>query len=262
MPITFGLAKFAQQIEFINSLTKCYVVLVISTVVIYATYYALVRYSWLGDYFMGKRKEKGTAEEANFAFLVLCRKCSVPVIVMGAGVYMLGALFQYNNQFEDYAVLIESYVARKEATLTAFDSLDGVTDKYGNTPLHTASLMPESSRRYNPLPVLLDRISNPDIQNCYGRTALFTAVRTGNKHDVELLIQSGADLDIADMYGHSPAHVAAIKTGVKRDTRARQFFGILQLLLAKGANPELKDVKGRTVVDCLQYFGGRSLDED
>ena len=259
LPITFGLAKFAQQIEFINSLTKCYVVLVISTVVIYVSYNTLVRYSWLGDYFMGKRKQKGTEEEANYALSVLCRKSSVPVIVMGAGVYMLGTLFQYNNQFEDNAVLIESYVARKEATLTAFDSLDGVTDKYGNTPLHTASLMSESSRRYNPLPVLLDRISNPDMQNCFGRTALFTAVRTGNKHDIELLIQAGADLDIVDRYGHSPAHVAAIKTGMKSDTRASHFFEILQLLIAKGANPELKDVKGRTVSDCLQQFGGRSF---
>ena len=84
----------------------------------------------------------------------------------------------------------------------------------------------------------------------------------GNKADVVKLVEAGANLNIPDKYGHTPAHVAAVKTGLTNRKKSEHFFSILQLLVQHGADLQLKDYKGRTVADCLQYFGGRSLDED
>jgi ankyrin repeat protein len=93
-----------------------------------------------------------------------------------------------------------------------------------------------------------------------GRTPLFYAVRTGNLKDVEFLIDSGADMSIADDYGHTPAHVAAIKTGIHDEKASDKNFAILKLLKEKGADLTLKDYKGRTAHACLKFFGKRELD--
>ena len=53
---TVVISKHLQQFDSINSLTKSYVALIVSAILVYWTYNAFVRYSFLGDYFMGKRK--------------------------------------------------------------------------------------------------------------------------------------------------------------------------------------------------------------
>ena len=92
-----------------------------------------------------------------------------------------------------------------------------------------------------------------------GRTPLFYAVRTGNLKDAELLINARADLNIADKYEHTPAHVAAIKTGAYDKKASDNYFKILKLLKEKGADMTLKDYRERTVNDCLKDFGKRTL---
>ena len=74
-----------------------------------------------------------------------------------------------------------------------------------------------------------------------------------------MLIDAGASLDIVDRYGHSPAHVAAIKTGINNPKAAELYFSILKLLKEKGANMNIKDNKGRSVMDCLSFFSKRTL---
>ena len=110
--------------------------------------------------------------------------------------------------------------------------------------------------------MLLEKTERYNDRNDYGRTALFTAVRMGNKADVVKLVEAGAKINLPDNYGHTPAHVAAVKTGLTNRKKSEHFYSILQLLVQYGADLQLKDYKGRTVIDCLQYFGGRSLDED
>ena len=257
LPITFGLSKIAQQIEYFNSLTKCYIVLLISTVLIYTLYNSLVRYTFLGDYFMGSRKQKQNdpAENINiYSFL-----SAKIIFLIFAGVVVLGSIFEYNNSFNKTSILIESYVARKQATLDAVDSVDFIRDKYGNTPLHITVRQTEAIRRYNPLPILLGKTSAIDSRNSNGRTPIFLAVKTGNIGDVKLLINAGADLNIGDKYGHTPAHVAAIKTGVYGKKASNNYFDILKLLKEKGVDLSLKDYRDRTVIDCLKYFGKREL---
>ena len=259
LPITFGFSKLVLQIESLNSLTKCYLVLVVSLIVIYWSYNVLVRYSLLGDYFMGKRKRRADPGEIAFSIPALTKSFLPCTALIGVVIVPVGVLLDYGGHPFRSDVIIESCVARNRAVLHAIKTTDRIEDKDGNSPLHYAMVMPEEARRYNTTALLVKKTSRLDLENRYGRTALFHAVRTGNMEDAKLLVDNGADMHIADIHGHTPAHVAAIKTGVQNDSVSQHFFNLLEMLIARGANVELKDSRGRTVRDCLQQFGGREL---
>ena len=55
---TFTIARYLQQFAGISSLVKSYITLVIATFLVFWSYNAFVRYTFLGDFFMGKRKQK------------------------------------------------------------------------------------------------------------------------------------------------------------------------------------------------------------
>ncbi|MDA7492874.1 acyltransferase family protein [bacterium] len=260
LPITFKLSYMAQSIEGLNALTKSYIVLVFSSLLIFASYHWGVRYTWLGDYFMGCRKSRTDPNELQFKFAAFCKKVMVPAVSIGLLIFCFGSLLQYNNEFRRPQVLVEAYVARQQSTLDAVDSIDGISDRYGNTPLHAAAKMPEGKRRYDTMPVLLSKCSNPNIQNDFGRTALFTAVKSGNTGDIEQLLDAGADINIGDRYGHTPAHAAAILAGNRNAKLSDSYFAILQILIQNGADLSVTDYRDRTVQDCLQMFSGRKLE--
>ena len=260
MPITFKLSLMAQSIEGVNSVTKCYLIVVISTLIVYATYQWFVRYTWLGDIFMGRRKVKTDPLEANFRISVLIPKCAGPCIGLGIIFFFVGSLLRYDRSDEHSPALVEAYVTRSEETLQRFESFDRITDVFGNTPLHTSQLMPEGTRRYDPLPILIEKSGSLDIQNDFGRTPLFYAVRTGNEGDIETLLEAGANINIADQYGHTPAHVAAILSGHRNPTAAGRYVKILRNLVSEDADLSLMDSRGRTVADCLRLFGGLDLE--
>lgn len=260
LPITFKLSYMAQSVEGLNALTKSYIVLVFSSLLIFASYHWGVRYTWLGDYFMGGRKSRTDPNELQFKFPAFCKKVMVPAVSIGLLIFCFGSLLQYNNEFRRPQVLVEAYVARQQSTLDAVDSIDGISDRYGNTPLHAAAKMPEGKRRYDTMPVLLSKCSNPNIQNDFGRTALFTAVKSGNTGDIKQLLDAGADINIGDRYGHTPAHAAAILAGNRNAKVSDSYFAILQILIQNGADLSLTDYRDRTVQDCLQMFSGRKLE--
>lgn len=56
----------------------------------------------------------------------------------------------------------------------------------------------------------------------------------------EALLRHGADVDVADAQGNTPL-IKAAKGG---------HVGVVQVLLAAGANPELANRAGRTAADC------------
>jgi len=260
LPITFKLSYMAQSVEGLNALTKSYIVLVFSSLLIFASYHWGVRYTWLGDYFMGCRKSRTDPNELQFKLPVFLKKVMLPAVSIGVLIFCFGSLLQYNNEFKRPQVLVEAYVARQQSTLDAVDSIDGISDRYGNTPLHAAAKMAEGKRRYDTMPVLLGKCSNPNIQNDFGRTALFTAVKSGNAGDVEQLLGAGADINIADQYGHTPAHAAAILTGNRNEKVSDSYFAILQTLIQSGADLSATDYRDRTVQDCLKMFSGRELE--
>ena len=259
LTLTVGLSKAGQQLEFANSLIKSYVILMVSTLLIYWSYNTFVRYSFLGDFFMGRRKQRNAVGESEFGIIVLTKKVFPKAVIIGCFAFFIGTIFEYNNSFLRGDILVESYVARKAETLNSVKSIDGITDKNGDTPLHNVVKSVEKNRRYDPLPILLDKASDVNPVNSVGRTPLFQAVRSGNIGDVKKLIEAGADLNMPDKYGHTPAHVAAIKTGINKQKASDHYFDILKLLQEKGANLGLEDYRGRTVTECLEHFAGRKL---
>jgi len=259
LPITFGLSKVAQQVESINSLTKSYVVLLVSTLIIYWSYNTFIRYSCMGDFFMGQRKRLNAKGESELRIAKLAQQVFPRAMIVGCFVFFIGFMFDYNNSFKRGDILVEAYVARKAETLDTVKSIDGIRDINGDTPLHTVTKRLEKNRRYDPMPILIGKAKDVNPVNSVGRTPLFTAVRSGNIGDINLLLNAGALLDIADKYGHTPAHVAAIKAGIKKEKTSDHYFDILKLLKKKGADLNLKDYRGRTVDDCLKEFAGREL---
>ena len=134
-----------------------------------------------------------------------------------------------------------------------------VTDSYGRTALHLAADLRKDVRDYNPVAKLIPHFTHVNPLDNMQRTPLFNAARVGNIEDVRLLLAAGADPNLADKYGHTPAHVAAIKVGLKNNTISDNYFKLLTVLRENGANMSSKDSKGRDVNDCLKSFGGRVI---
>jgi len=256
---TFTLSKYLQQFDSVNSLTKSYIAFIVSAFLVYWTYNAFVRYSFLGDYFMGRRKNRTDEGEEQFSMMNLVKLAIKPVLCVGSAVFVFGSMLHQHSLTQKGHLIVESYVARNQALLDETESFDHVYDIMGNTPLHAAVKMNEKWRRYDPIPILIDKTSNLDTPNINGRTPLFQAVRSGNIGDAKKLIQAGADLNKPDKYGHTPAHVAAIKTGLFDKAMSNHFFDLLKLLQENGANLSLKDYRDRNVEECLQMFGNRTL---
>ncbi|MDA7618039.1 acyltransferase family protein [Verrucomicrobia bacterium] len=256
---TFTIARYLQQFEALNSLTKSYLTLVIAVFMVFWSYNAFVRYSFLGDFFMGKRKQREDQLEHHFRTLKLVKISIRPVVLTGVGVLLLGSLFHQVSLTQKGHIIVESYVARNQALLDGTATFDHIYDLFGNTPLHAAVKMKEEWRRYDPLPILISKTTDLNVQNIHGRTPIFEAVRKGNINDVNFLIDAGADLNLSDKYGHTPAHVAAIKVGLRNSKVSDHYFKLLTLLQEKGANLGLRDYKGRDVEECLRHFGERVI---
>ena len=256
---TFVLSSYLQQFDSVNSLAKSYVAFVVSAFLVYWTYNAFVRYSFLGDYFMGMRKNRTDEGEEQFSTTNLVKLTIKPVLYVGVGVFIFGSMLHQHSLTQKGHLIVESYVARNQALLDETESFDHVYDSMGNTPLHATVKMNEKWRRYDPVPILIAKTSDLNTPNVNGRTPLFEAVRGGNIGDIKKLIQAGANLNKPDKYGHTPAHVAAIKTGLLNKAMSDHFFELLKLLQENGADLSLKDYRDRSVEDCLRYFGNRTL---
>jgi hypothetical protein len=186
--------------------------------------------------------------------MALLRKCVPGVVLGGVLVYLLGYVLDYNSRGQGSEAIVEAYVTRDRDTIVGLESITGIADEHGNTPLHAATKRPEAKRLYDPLPLLIEKAADVDVTNQYGRTPLFVAVRTGNETDVDQLLKAGADPNIADIYGHTPAHVAAIKCGGRNMSSRPKYERITKLLVQHGADLELTDKRGRTVADCSAQF--------
>ena len=73
-----------------------------------------------------------------------------------------------------------------------------------------------------------------DCYDSYKRTFLILAASKGNEAVLKYLIERGADLDFQDKNGYFALHFAAQNSEI----------GIMEILLNKGANPNLRDSYG------------------
>ena len=88
----------------------------------------------------------------------------------------------------------------------------------------------------NVIQLLLDRGANPNLANFYGWTPLHWAARNGKGDIIQVLLHREADPDLANRYGWTPLHLAA-EYGHK---------DVVQLLLKGGAERNKADVQGET----------------
>jgi ankyrin repeat protein len=95
----------------------------------------------------------------------------------------------------------------------------------GSTPLMYAALYGDAAS----VRILLERGADPNVRNDSGATALMWAIADVRK--TRLLVDRGADVNVRSNDGRTPLLVAAGRAGSR---------AVLELLLARGANPNAK----------------------
>ncbi|MCX6869994.1 MAG: acyltransferase family protein [Verrucomicrobia bacterium] len=260
--LTFTLSYMLAKVNVLNSLTKSGLILTVSFYIMWWSYNVFVRYTVLGDYFMGRRKARNSNMSDNHISTTDIIKFTWrPVLIGLFAFYVLGESFKTEALLQGKEFLNEARIAQTPGIFNTQIDLSQLRDRFRRTPLHLAAASPKALRDYNPIYILLPHFKDVDALDIMNRTALFNAVRIGNLDDVQLLIDAGANPNKADSYGHTPAHVAAIKVEPENTAMSEQYLLILKFLKYKGANFDLKDYRNRTVSDCLKEFSGRTFIE-
>ena len=144
-------------------------------------------------------------------------------------------------------------------------------DHKGNTPLHLAAFHGDMEI----VRLLLDRGAKPNTKNNAGQTPLHQAVLENNRGIVQLLLDHNADPNVKDNNCVTPLHYAVLRNNIaivglllqhkKIDIDAKNNDGvtplhiaadrnrreIIELLLTHGADPTIRDNRGRTYQDLL-----------
>ncbi|XP_063055740.1 inversin isoform X2 [Engraulis encrasicolus] len=116
-----------------------------------------------------------------------------------------------------------------------------MTDKYGGTALHAASL----SGHVSTVALLLERGAVLDPLDVMKHTPLFRACEMGHRDVILTLIKGGACVDLVDIDGHSALHWAALGGNAE----------VCEVLMENGLGPDLQDSAGRTPLQCAAYAG-------
>ena len=116
-------------------------------------------------------------------------------------------------------------------------------DEYGRIPLHYAS----ADGHFGVVVQLLESGSSIDAQDDNGWTALHFAAQGGHAEIVEELLRRGASPKLVTSCGNSPLWV-----GLKN---IRGDFTIVKMLMAAGADPDCKNVDGRSPRDIAVTMG-------
>ena len=79
-----------------------------------------------------------------------------------------------------------------------------------------------------------------------GSTALHSAARYGSVEGIVLLLDLHAEVNARDQEGRTPLFVAC--------SSPRKEIEVVRLLLANGADPEIRDTEGKSVFDLIQEW--------
>lgn len=111
----------------------------------------------------------------------------------------------------------------------------------GFTPLLSLCTRDKISR--NMVSLLLEKGADPNLASVDGMTPLHYAARKGRTDIMELLLANGAEIDSVNLDGRTPLHEAA---------RYHQESAVL-LLLKKGADPQIQCVKEQTPLNYAKH---------
>ena len=120
------------------------------------------------------------------------------------------------------------------------------TDEYGNSGLMLASFNGHTET----MQALLDAGATVDLRNRTGRTALMMASSGPFPEAVRLLLDRGADINVADADEHFTALMYAAAEGLAP---------VVDILLAAGADPAMKDIDGDTAAAFARRRGFTAL---
>lgn len=148
-------------------------------------------------------------------------------------------LHYWGGGYEDSSVEVGRLLVAAKADVNA-------RNDDGETTLMSAA----KGRSPVSMQILIDAGADVNAKDKNGRTALMNASdqRPDFAAGVKILIAKKAEVNAQTNYGWSPLFYAA----------ANNAFSTAQLLLAAGANPDLKDKKGQTALmhAAIQYDGG------
>lgn len=159
------------------------------------------------------------------------------LVAAAPGAAIAEALMQASWTTSDPAVvrvLTEEMRARGSATGDAVVPAGALADAL----VHAAMLAESHTRQ---LEAILEAGADPNTPSDYGQLALASAASAARHAAMDLLLARGADVNRADGRGLTALHQAfdSHPAGLKT----------IEILLAHGANPTLRDASGRTPVD-------------
>jgi len=253
MIFTFSFSFLSAKIAWGNSLTKSYLIFVPCTYFLWWTYNRFVRYSWLGDFFMSRRKRRGSqGGDLHISTLQLIKWTWKPASLGLLFAFVIGQAFKERSMLVGEGFLKEAQIAQQEDYFDRAESLDQVLDRFGRSALHLAAMTSDNLRDYNVIEKLLPHFEHPNLRDVMGRTPLFNASRAGNVGDVRFLLAAGANPDLADRFGHTAAHASAIKLHLKDPAASERHRQILEILREHGADFTLLDHMGRNVSTLME----------
>ena len=112
--------------------------------------------------------------------------------------------------------------------------------------------------------LLLKAGAEIDAQDKNGATPLHRAVRTRCAAAVKCLLDAGADATLKNKPGSTAFHLAVQNTGrggSGADTAKTAQREIIQVFLARGVSPQVKDANGKTVIDSARSDWVREIVE-
>jgi ankyrin repeat protein len=91
------------------------------------------------------------------------------------------------------------------------------------------------------------------------RTALHIAAEKGSSLICELLLDNGTIIDAQDKYGNTPLWLATMDYSVRQAGNREAKGEVIELLLARGANPTLANYSGFSALDLAKTLGGTDV---
>ncbi len=110
----------------------------------------------------------------------------------------------------------------------------------GQGPLHYAVMY----KRMDLMPLLLEKGADIDLADNTGMTPLHVTALYGRREATRWLLDQGASLEALDMFGDTPVHTAA----------AFDQGGVLKVLIDAGAALDPKNKAGKTPLELAQHY--------